>query len=259
MKKNYYFVATALTPLQFGVQPEMSFEEFQRLLEINLTPSDYAKTQTIRRYYDIENIRAFWKGEEIDPRGSLYEIELEEALLSRDGLPGYVYDFIDAYDSKEKRLEHFASLITSFFREESKNADGLLKEYLQFERNWRLVLLGFRAKKLGKDLVSALQFEDPEDDLVAQILAQKDAKSFVAPEGYEDLQSIFETNADDPMELHIALNQYRYRKVEEMAGVELFSIDRILGYMVRLIIVEKTIELDKKKGLEIMDKVMKGK
>lgn len=258
MKKNYYFVATALMPLQFGMPPEMNFDEFINLLKINLSPEDYAKAEVIRRYFDIENIRAFWKGEGLDPNGNFDELELEEALLSGDGFPEYVYDFIATYDSKEQRLNHFSSLLVSFFNNEIKQAEGLLRDFLEFERAYRLILIGFRAKKLGKDLATELQFENPEDDLVAQILAQKDAKSFVAPDGFQDLQVIFEVNQNDPMNLHLALSEYRYKKYEEMAGVELFTIDRILGYMARLIIAEKLKELDKNKGLEIAEKALKG-
>lgn len=255
--KNYYFVATALPPLQFGVTPEMNFEEFTWLLKMNLTPEDYKSTQVIRRYYDIQNIRSFWKGEELDPRGNLNEVDLEEALLSREGLPEYVYDFIDRYDSNESRLQNFPALVAAYFQEESKEAEGLLREYLEFERGWRLVLVGFRAKQLGKDLATELQFEDPQDDLVVQILAQKDAKTFVPPDGYQDLQPIFEAHVNDPLGLHMALCEYRYKKLESFAGIDLFSLDRILGYMARLILIEKWIELDKKKGLDIADKVLR--
>lgn len=253
---NYYFVATALPPLQLGVPPEISFQEFEYLLEDNLTADDYAKTQVIRCYYDIQNIRAFWKKEELDPRGNLNELTLEEALLTREGLPDYVYDFLDAYDSLEDRLHYFPRLVANFFQQESEHAEGFLQEYLNFEREWRLVLTGFRAKQLGRDLAAELQFEDPQDDFVAQILAQKDAKVFLPPDGYEDLQPLFEEHGTSPLELYQAMCEYRFYKIESFLGTDLFSIDVILGYMAQLITVEKWMELDKKKGLDIMNQVV---
>lgn len=240
---NYYFLATALPPLQLGISPELSFEEFQDLLKDNLSAHDYEQTEVIRRFYDIQNIRAFWKKEPLDPRGNLNEVELEEALLAREGFPDYVYEFLDLYESTSKRLEHFPALLGSFFKSEEKQAVGFLKEYLRFEREWRLVFTGLRAKELGRECVVELQFEDPNDDLVAQILAQKDSKTFISPEGYEQLTTLFEENVSAPVDLYKALCAYRFHRIEQMLAVDLFSLDRILGYMVQLIIIEEWVAI----------------
>lgn len=253
---NYYFLATALPPLQIGVRPEINFDELEFLFRINLTEKDYAKTEVIRRFYDILNIRAFWKGEELDPYGTLDPLALEEALLSREGLPEYVYSFTDQYDSIDSRIHHFPKLLTTYFTVESERATGFLRDYLAFERSWRLVLVGLRAKQLGRDLLTELQFEDAGDDIVAQLLAQKDAKSFVPPEEYQSLDPLFEEHAKAPLELYQALNEYRFRKIESLVGIDLFSIDNILGYMVQLIALEKWFELDKKKGMLLVETLL---
>jgi hypothetical protein len=257
MKKSYYFLATILPPIVLGEVPEMSFSEFTHLLQVNLSPKDLEKANVIRRFYDIQNIRAFWKKEELDPRGNFDGIELEEALLAREGFPEYVYDFLDRYDNTSNRLEHFPGLLADYYNHEIPAATGFLKEYLTFERDWRLVLTGFRAKQLGRDLAAELQFEDPNDDLVAQILAQKDSPSFVPPDGYEDLKPFFEQYGNQPLELYQALCEYRFRRIESMLEMDLFSIDRILGYMAELITAEKWIELDQQKGKEIANRVLK--
>lgn len=256
--RNYYFTATSLPPLQMGIPPEISFHAFQNLMHDNLSTSDLHKAEIISRYYDIENIRAFWKKEPFDEHGNLNEVELEEGLLARQDLPEYVYDFLDAYDNKESRLEHFPELIAKYFKVESEEATGFLKQYLSFEREWRLVFAAFRAKKLGRDVAKELQYEDPNDEIVAQIMAQKDAKTFVPPDGYEDLKVIFDEHGDKPLELFKALCEYRFHHIEEMLGIDVFSINYILGYMAQLITVEKWIGLDQQKGMNIVQNVFKG-
>lgn len=254
--RNYYFLASALPDLQPGVAPEISYEDFLNLLHDNLTESDFAKTNVIRRFYDIQNIRSFWKKEPLDPRGMLNKVDLEAALLNREDLPGYLYDFLDRYDSTAARLEHFPALVTAYFSQESEKATGFLKEYLKFEREWRLVFTGLRAKDLGRDITKELQFEDPYDDFVAQILAQKDSKTFIPPDGYEDLKILYEEHTKNPLELYQALCEYRFYHIQNMLGIDLFSIDVILGYMAQLITVEKWMELDKKKGMEVVKNVL---
>lgn len=256
---DYYFLASALPPLQIGMPPEISFQEFQNLLKDNLTAKDFEKAYVLRLYYDIQNIRAFWKGEILDPWGNLDEMELEEALLAKESLPDYLQDFLERHTSLESRLHDFAALPTAYFAKESSQASGFAREYLKFERELRLILTAFRAKQLNRDLIYELQFEDPDDDFVAQILAQKDAKSYIPPEEYQEIKTLLETYSNDPLSLHQALCEFRYQKIEEMLGVDLFSINRVLGYMIQLILVEKWQALDKQKGLEVANAVFQLK
>lgn len=254
---NYYFVASALPPLQIDLPPELKFHEFENLLKDNLTDADLAKVYVMRFYYDIHNMRAFWKNEALDPRGNLNEVELEEALITKGGLPAYVQDFLESYTTNESRSHHFSAIPVAYFAAESVYASGFLQRYLTFEREWRLVMTAFRAKQLGRDLTVELQFEDPNDDFVAQILAQKDAKTYTPPDEYQELKPLFETHSNDPLALHLALCEYRFKKIQELFGVDIFSIDRILGYMARLIIVEKWQALNKEKGMELVNKIGK--
>lgn len=254
--KQYYFLASALPPLRLGLAPDITFDEFCDLLNDNLTQHDLEKTRAVRRWYDIQNIRAYWKEEELDPVGNFDKAHLAEALLAREGFPDYVYDFLDTYENLEDRLHHFPLLVISYFSHEIQKATGLLHDYLQFEREWRLVFLGFRAKRLGRNLTKELQYEDPDDPLIASLLSQKDAKEYVPPEGYEELGTLFEEKGDSPADLYQGLCEYRFRKVTEMMGIDLFSINNIIGYMVQLITLEKMQELDKEKGLSIVHTVL---
>lgn len=253
---QYFFTTSCLPTLKIGEPPEMTFEELEILLHDNLLPRDYEQTQILRRYYDILNIRAFWKGEPLDPHGNLDENELQEAVLDHVDLPHYVLQFLDTYKPKEERLKHFPLLISQFFKWEVKRANPFLKEYLNFERNLQLVLVGFRVKKLKRNLEKELQFEDPNEDLIAQILAQKDAPSFEPPDGFEELKALFENYETVPIKLYQALCEYRFEKINEMIGTSAFSFSKILGFMAQLIIVEKWMELDEKKGLKMIDDIL---
>lgn len=257
MLHHYYFVGTSLPSLQFGIVPDIDFEEFDRLLKENLTKDDYEQSLIYRHYHDILNIRAFLKGEELDPYGTLDFNTLEEAITERDGLPSYILHYLNTYESKEDRLHHFPELIAEYYRRAIDEAKGFLKNYLIFERELRFVMVGFRAKQMGRDVALELQYEDPEDEVPAQILAQKDTKTYVPPPKYEDMREIFEQNYHSPMSLYQAITEYKFNKIDEMIGLDVFSLDKIIGYMIQLILVESALKLDKKKGLEIVDKIVK--
>lgn len=255
---QYYFIGTGLPTLSFNMPPEISFAKLEVLLRDNLTRKDYEKTRILRRFFDILNLRAFWLGEELDLHGEMNSFDLEEALMSRVGLPDYVYEFIDAHQQYEDRIKHFPFLLAKFFQTAEDLKDPFLQKYLNFERELRIVWTAYRAKKLGRDLSIELQYENPEEDLIAQLLAQKDAKVFEPPEKYKELKVIFEKYGNDPLALQRALDEYRFETIESLVDMaDTFSIDRILAYMIQLTIIEKWFEQDKSKGIQIVDTIAK--
>lgn len=255
---NYYFLAPSLPPLALGVKPELSFEELKNRLDINLTKEDLEKTVVLRRFIDLNNIRALFLEEPIDLRGNLTEKELDESLLIRNILPGYVFDFLDTYETAAEKIRHFAGLLSRFFAEEIPKQTGFLQAYLKFEREWRLVLLALRAKKLKRDVMRELQFEDFSDPLVAHILAQKDSEQYEPLVEYTELKELLTSTGSDPWEKYKAFAAWRFHKIEEMVQAPLFSIDWILGYMARLIIAEDWNDLDEDRGKIILNTFTSG-
>jgi len=258
--KEYYFLASFLPVLQIGHIPSLGFAELQELMKINLTHEDFQKTVQMRHHIDVENMRLLWMGQPLDPRGTLNQEELEQALLdfaweSDVPFPLYLIDYLTTYSTTERRLYHYPLLLSAFFSHQQESQTGFLKEYFQFQREWRLVLLGFRAKQLGRDLAFELQFEDLKDPIVAQIVAQKDMKVYEPPFEYKELAPLFDQYRQDPLALHRALYEYQFNYLVDVWGGELFTVDRILNYMARLILVERWLELDMQKGISIIDHI----
>lgn len=254
---RYYFVGLMLPDLQIGIAPELSFQKFDLLLKDNLTRKDYELVTIIRRYYDIENLRCLWRGEHLIPYGNLDEKSLEEALLNADKLPDYVNDFLQQHETKESRLQFFPSLISEYYRTEAKRNSGFVKRYLDFERKLRLLETAFRAKKLNRDLSHEYKFEDHEENFIESLLSQNENRQFEPPEGFQDLKPILEENYFSPIDLHKALCEYRFSKIEILAGNKPFSIDRILAKLVKLIIAERWHRLNREKGNKLVDLYIK--
>ncbi len=251
---NYFFLAPSLPPLLLRDKPDLSFEELRLRLTVNLDKSDLILAKTLMRFTDICNICNLFMEEPIDSRGTMSEKELDEALLVRAGLPDYVFEFLDQFEKTQDRVRQFSALLARFFQEEIPRLKGFLKKYFTFEREWRLVLVGIRAKQIGRDIARELQFEDFADPFVAQILAQKDADRYDPPMEYSELSQLITATYPDAWEQHRAFAEYRFKKIEEMVEDSQFSIDVILAYMARLMIVEQCNELDEEKGQMILAK-----
>ena len=227
----------------------MSFKDFQQLCEDNLSAVDMQKLDHLLEPIDLYNIKAFWLGLPLDDRGRFKGKDLEEAMLTFDLLPSYVFDFLDKYETQQQRIRNFSALYASMY---SQDFDGFLGRYFRFEKEFRLVLLALRAKKYGKDLQKELQFEDPQDPFVMGILAQKDSGDYFPAEGYEEVRALFLEHYIEPKKLDEALKKFRFDKIVELEGIEPFSIDKILSYAARLLILESGQKMNKEKeNLEV--------
>lgn len=242
MRENY-FVGALLPELRLEAPPEMKFDELMTLLELNLSFDDLKKVAVLRRIFDIYHMRAFLKGKPLSEKGNLDENELEEALLTGEGLPDY-------FSEKQP----FGELLSRYFKEEMAISTGFLKALLKMERDSRLIFAALRAKKLKRDIIKELQYEEADDDLIALILAQKDAPSFDPPEEYAALKALYDEHSESPLDLQKALTEWKFNTISEMEGTDPFSMDAILGYTARLFLVEK--ELDETKGNQIVDAIL---
>ena len=251
--KNYYFVAPSLPPLVLGESPEISFPYLARRLELNLGKKDLEKVAVLRRAIDLANIRALYSAQPIEPMGNLSEKELDEALLLEADLPDYVFDFLGQFEDTKDKARHFSGLLAHYFAEETQRQKGFLQELLQFQRQLYLVLTALRAKRLKRDILQELQFEDFSDPIVAQILAQKEMDDYEPPLEFQELKQNLQALGDQPWKQFEVVSRFEFEKIEEMSGYPLFSIDWILGYVARFLLVEKWDALDGEMGSKIID------
>lgn len=248
---------TSLPTLSFESRPEITFEQFLDLLKLNLTRKDLEKVKSFLFLIDLANIKSLWMGYPFDPRGNYTIKELEQALLTREGLSKELIDFLDRYETTQERLRYFSSLYASFYAKASVEEKGFLKKLFDFERKTRLVLTALRAKAANKDLAREFQFEEPTDPEVMDFLLQKESAELVVPAEYEELKEIFLKYKLEPMALNRAVLEYRFVKIEEMMENGFFSIDAILSYAARLMIVESWWNLDASQGRSIVEDLSK--
>ncbi len=252
----YYFFYSSLPPISLDQDLPISTEEFRWMLELNLTNTDLSKLKLLREWIDLENFRSLWLNQFIDPNGNLDEKELEEAFLSLD-LPDYVVDFLSQYESTEDRLRNFSFLWIKFFEKADAFFQGFLKKYFQFERELRLVLTALRCKYAHRDLIKEIQFEDPQDPFFAHLLTQKDMEDIQPELDYLPVKEIFISNISDPAALHVKLLQFKFMKIEKMVDDDPFAIDQILGYYIRLILLERFHQLKKQDGKSSLQEMIR--
>lgn len=243
--------------LSLDIQPEINFDEFQKMLFLNISERDKKKLYLFKQYIDIKNLRSFWSGRELDWRGNLHAKQIEEALLTEEFLPSYVFDFVKAYEDTSDRLKNFPYLPIRFLREMDKQSNGFLHWYFSEERKQRIVFAALRSRQIKRDLAYELQYEDGEDFLVKSLIEQGQSESFFLPKEFENLKKIYDENFDKPLLLEQKLLKYRLKKIEEKEELQpFFTIDHILAYMAKLMIVEDWYKLDENTSKTIVDRLI---
>jgi len=255
---NYYFIVPSLPTLVLGEKPDITFEELSARLRQNLSKQDLKAVELLRLNVDLHNIRALLSKEPLDPHGNLNEKQLDEALLAEDHLPEYVFAFLNQFEEDKEKVRHFFGLLSRYYSEEIPKQKGLLKQLLILQREMRLVIAAIRAKRSKRSIEHELQFEDFTDPIVAHILAQKDVEEYDPPLEYQDLKHNLDSCANDPWQQYRAIVQYQLAKIEEMSDYPLFSLDWILGYVARLVLIERFNGLDPEKGKQIVERYKTG-
>jgi hypothetical protein len=227
------------------------------MLDMNLTEWDKEKLRVIRLENDLMNLKALLLGEPLSSHGNFDEGELEDILLAKEELPDFVIEFLNEYDSKEDRIKYFSKLMSDFYRVFSSRYLGFLHKYFSFERKLRLSLVALRSKYAKLSLEKQLQFEEPTDPFVAFLLAQKDSENLELDSEFAGLKEIFNENIENPLRLQKAILEYRMHFLEEVAVEHPFSIDEILGYYIRLLIVENWQKLNAEEGKNQLDQLVR--
>lgn len=249
---SYFFLSSNLPTLKLSERPDITFAELGHMLAESLNPKDLEKVRVLRRKIDLYNLRSLWFGEKIDLRGNLSEKELDEAILSQFGLPDYVTDFLTRYSEASDRIAHFEELIATYYAEETPEKEGFLKSYLEFERAVRVVLTGLRASKLKMDVNHALRFEDRGDAVVLSVLGSAGGESYDPPYEYRELKELFIRTETSPWNRYYELNAFYFKRVERLVDGPLFSIDWILSYLVKFLIIDEILRLDEEEGKRIL-------
>lgn len=260
---TFYYLASSLTPIEFGDLAEYGFLDLLEKFDLSLTSAERKSFRVLRLFYDLENLKKILVTTsapiQLDVRGNLNKKELLAALEHREFFSEYVFDYFDCFTSAKERLDNFSRLLSEYFRNEADKASGFLRSYLTFERDYRLILTAFRAKKLKKNLDEEFAFESSKDPIVESILSQKDSPYFEAPAGYEDLQEMLLVAKDQPLYEYRHLAEYRFKKMREMVQDKPFSIDYLMSYAMRLCILEDLANLNEIKGNENLNIILKDK
>ena len=156
--------------------------------------------------------------------------EIREQLSARDNsvldllLEGYDPDKLDA----------------EFYRRALAHGNRFIREWFRFDLDLRNATVAFLNDSLGR----------PEgQDLV--LLAEREAEEFPEEEAVQQV-----LNRADLLQRERGLDDLRWQKIDELTVLDVFDIELVLGFVAKLKIIDRWLQLDPESGRELFRKLV---
>lgn len=261
MAHNYYFIVAGLPDLVLDEGKNLpSFSEFIADMNQQVSEGDRELLRSVQLPIDNSNLIALLENSErkFDSRGYYSRDELAAAIKTGDGLPSYMISFLEAY--RENRLPA-ANLILEdqlnwFFYEYMIDHDNaFVKEWFTFELDCRNLIAGINSRK-GLEHFEALATERERAAAsvvlglndVAELILRSNAPDFGLSSQLPWAERLINLSRSSLLELEKGIDQLRWDMLNEMTTFSYFSIETIIAFAVKLLMVERWKKLDPTTG-----------
>ncbi len=231
------FLTIFLPSLSFNSPPELSFEDLRFFLNLNLSSKEQKILSGFLTFYDLENVRAWLLQTPMTVRGSMSHELLKDRLI--DGNTGIrvVDSFLKTYSTQEDRLLYLPTLSKLYIKAASQTGYSFLQKYFRLENRIRRILSTFRAE------TSVPPFQLTPEELSSS--------------QYRDLYTIWKKRAHS-FDIEREISQWKFLEIERLGEQALpFSFDRILSYLIRLLLVESRLGMKEHTHIKSLERLAK--
>ena len=267
-KKNYHCLIAGLPDLiPDDKKRYFSSAELRGYLQDELRPADFELVKLYYLPFDHENLlNLLFVDEEFqwDERGN-YSRKAFEQLADKKQLenvnfsmfPPYFRRFVLLFHDEEVQFTRAGAM--KFLTEDwykfifgSKNE--FVKTFGEYKRNIVNIMLALNGRKHN------IPFEDAiiGNDEIARMLKTNRSRDFgLTDDEFNDIENILQLyEIENLLERELKLDNYTWQFIDEITFFNYFTIERILGFVQKLFIAERWLELDKEKGQHIFKKLL---
>ncbi len=252
LKTNYYYLVAGLPDLLLDKKNQVfSGMEFRQELQAQLDKSDYNLARLLFLEYDNQHLLDIHFGE-VEPGYN------RDALLLNpfSYIPKY-FEWADKQKEPYQKLAFENKLNTLYYSYLLKCNNEFLKKWFLFKLNLKNILATVNCLKYNFEIEKHLVQVTENRELTALLL-----KKNIEPKNFDDLlpmsREIFAViNSSDPvLETELKLDQIIWDYVDDETCYNYFSIEKILAFIIKLMLVERWNKLDEEKGQEMINQLI---
>lgn len=268
-KRQYHCFVAGLADLAFdSSKGVMEMADFLKELKTILHPEDFSKVSVLLLPSDNINLVAFLKGsaELPDPHGNFSLTDFEEqkrviqSIIKEDDiLLPYMVEFMRDWFNSENGIDKTETdkrLTEGYIRTGLASGNSFLEKWIRFDSDLKNILALVNSKMLGVDAVNHIIGDDPLAKRLREIhLSGKDFQIPVEPEYVPGLFRI--AVESEFLEREKKSDIARWDFINSENFFEYFTIDLILGYIIKLSIVIRWKLLDPETGKIMLNRLVK--
>ena len=241
-KQQYFYIISGLPNLSLqDVQLPFSAKTFLEDLKNKMDKKDFKLVSMLYYARDNSNLLSFlFNKNNISQTEGCYSLqELKKGIERNFLLPDYMNAFIAPFKENKKLYEEAiweAKLTEKYFKTVTNTENDFLNQWMEFELNLKNLLLLMSNRKqalpvseivINANEVSALMKENPLTDFSTQ----------PSIDFMNDVVKIIET--ENLIEREKKIDALRWKKLEEMSFFDYFTVEAILSFIIKLMIIER--------------------
>ena len=267
ISKSYYCLVSGLPDLMIGDSKlPVSISEFRDLLSEELSQGDFNLVKLLLLPFDHLNIiNSLFENEnkEFDKKGNFPKDIIENLTDKKElelgidyDVPVYIIKCIKEVVFSENDVDEVSAemLFTNeYYNVLNQSSNKFIRSYGNFDQQIRNIVAALNGRKFSINMDDQLIGNNE----ITEALKKNRANDFglsVDVEIMDQLLQIYETS--DILERELKLDKMRWAFIEEKIFFEYFSIDRILAFVIKLMIVERWFALDVERGRELFKKLL---
>ncbi|MCY1719534.1 DUF2764 family protein [Prolixibacteraceae bacterium Z1-6] len=266
LKKEYYCLVAGLPDLLFNENKlAVNSLNFREELKYQLSHSDYKLVEFLFLPFDNKNLinLLFQQNHPFNSLGIISKTKLEEQLSPTDEeiiLPEYMLQFITwmkKRDSKEFSIEAENILHSLYYEFVLTTKNQFLKNWFLFELNTKNILTAFNCIHHNYELDEQL-LQVPQNDTVYSLLLNKRLKFELFEDEFPFSDQIFRIAESDAksIEKEKTLDRIKWDYLDEFTFFHYFTIEKILSFILKLMISERWMKLDTETGRQLLDRLI---
>lgn len=266
LKREYYCLVAGLPDLIFSEnKPGINAFAFKDELKLQLSESDFELSKLLFYPFDNQNLLNIYfnRNAPFNPLGNLAKKYMEEQFSPENEaitLPHYMLQFVIWMEQNEHKEinSEVENILQSLYYEMVLNTKNtFLSQWFSFDLNLKNIFTAYNCVEYDYELASHL-IQVPTQSEVYSLLLHKRFK----PELFEDElpfhNQIFKIAESEliPIEKEKAIDKLRWDYLDEHTFFYYFSIEKILSYVIKLLITERWMRLDESTGKEMLNKLI---
>jgi hypothetical protein len=265
-KQNYYCLVAGFPDLiPDDRKLHFSSVELRNYLREELHSSDFDLVELSYLPWDHENLinLLFESKFEWDERGNYSRDELEQFVdkkqfeyIDASAFPTYFIDFIEFYHDDEEEFPKIAAvkfLTEGWYKTLAESGNDFVTEFGEFKQNMANIMLALNGRKHD------IPFEEAiiGDDEVTHALKRSRARDFGLANEINDIETIVQIfEIDNILDRELKLDNHTWQFIDEITFFNYFTVEKILGFVQKIFIVERWFELDKEIGQQIFNRLL---